>query len=450
MPIPLLKAVDFKRRRSILRAAINQFKGYKEGAMKKLTSLFAAICFLTMGILMSTSAVAEDVPEVAVGEICAMTGPTSATHLMCFSGSKDYFKYINDQGGVKGEKGKVKIKVLSYDSQYQAAKAKDGFARLRRQDMIVLTHCAAGHSDALLSNHERHKIPLVTGSLGVASMWSEWVYANYHPGIANMIRTWALWVKDKWEEEGKPGGELILGAIEAEEPWAPLALYDIEKFEKKHNLKIVTEKMPKGTNDATPQLSRLKKAGAREIFVLSSATGSTVVLKSAKSMGLEIPLTQCAASTLSDVIAQAGPELAEGYRGSYFYQPFAKAPSIPDSEGMKLARMLWQENHFGEKPKDMYINGLLSGMIIVEALELALDEVAPENLDGQALKKYGLDKIRDFTAKGLTKPISYTPGDLDSHIGQRQVRYWEVREDGHLIPVSDWMPTTTYRIPKQR
>jgi ABC-type branched-subunit amino acid transport system substrate-binding protein len=390
-----------------------------------------------------------DVKEVVVGEICAMTGPTSATHLMCMSGSKDYFDYVNETGGIKGKKGTVKIDYISYDSQYVAAKAKDGFARLREKGMIVLTHCAAGHSDALLADHERAKIPLVTGSLGVASMWSEWVYANYHPGIANMIRTWALWVKSKWEKEGKPGGKLILGAIESDEPWAPLALWDIKSFNKEQGIEIVIDKMPKGTTDATPQLTRLKKAGAREIFVLSSAPGTAIILKSAKSMGLDIPLTQCAATTLGDVIDLAGADLAEGYQGSYFYEPVSKDPKFKDSEGMKLAKMLWEKNHPGKKPRDMYVNGLLSGMIIVEAIKLALDEVPPDQLNGETLKKYGLDRIRDFDAMGLTTPISYIPGDLDSHIGQRHVWYWVVR-NGYVEPLTDWMATTTYRIPKKR
>lgn len=416
--------------------------------MRKKVGSLAVVGMLVVSFIALNTAYGG-VSEVVVGEIGAMTGPTSATHLMCMSGTKDYVEYVNETGGIKGKKGTVKIDYINYDSQYVAAKAKDGFARLRGKGMIVLTHCAAGHSDALLKDHERAKIPLVTGSLGVVSMWSDWVYANYHPGIANMIRTWAVWAKSKWEKEGKPGGKLILGAIESDEPWAPLALWDIKTFTKEQGITIVTDKMPKGSTDATPQLTRLKKAGAREIFVLSSAPGTAIVLKSAKSMGLDIPLTQCAATTLGDVIDLAGVELAEGYQGSYFYEPVSKNPKFKDSEGMKLAKMLWEENHSGKKPRDMYVNGLLSGMVIVEAIKLALNEVPPDKLTGETLKKYGLDKIRNFDAMGLTTPISYIPGDLDSHIGQRHVWYWVVR-NGYVEPLTDWMPTTTYRIPKKR
>ncbi len=383
--------------------------------------------------------------EVIVGCISAMTGPTSGTHMMCQSGSRDYLNYINEKGGVSGKKGTVKFKYLAYDSQYVATKAKDGFARLSDEGMIVLTHCASGHSDALMTDYERAKIPLVTGSLGVASMWSDWAYGNYHSGIANMIRTWIIWRKGEWEKAGKPGGTLVLGAITTDEPFVPLALWDIDTFVKEQGVKLLVETVPKGTTDASPQLLRLKNEGASQIFVISSAPGAVVVLNSAKSMNLNIPMTQCAASTLGDVIALGGPELAEGYQGAYYFEPMSENPGLKASAGMKLVRELWKKNHANERPNDMYVNGILSGMIIAEAARLALDTVPPDKLNGEALKKDGLDRIKGFDGMGLTKPITYTPGD---HIGPKQVRYWVARK-GFVEPISDWMPTTTYRIPKK-
>lgn len=417
--------------------------------MKTRLGLFALVGIIMVSFITFNTAFGSDGEKVVVGEIGAMTGPASSTHLMCIAGTKDYIEYINEQGGLEGKQGKAMIDYMTYDSQYQAAKAKDAFAKFRAKGMVVLTHCAAGHSDALLADHERSKIPLVTGSLGVASMWSDWVYANYHPGIANMVRTWAVWEKKKWEEAGKPGGQLVIGVVESDLPWAPLALWDIDKFADEQQIKIEIDKMTKGTTDATPQLTRLKKGGARGIMVLGGAPEAAVVLKSAKSMGLDIPLTQSGGATLGDVIDLAGPELTEGYQGSYFYEPVSKSPEIQDSEGMKLAKMLWEKNHPGEKIRGMYINGLLSGMIIVESIKLALNEVPPDKLNGEALKEYGLDNIRDFTGMGLTAPISYYAGDLDSHIGQRTVQYW-VAHNGQVKPVTDYMATTTYRIPKKK
>ncbi|MDQ7783918.1 MAG: ABC transporter substrate-binding protein [Desulfomonilaceae bacterium] len=414
------------------------------------TKTFAAVLFLMVtAVMMSPTSISwakGSVGEVLVGNVSAMTGPTSGTHMMCQSGSKDYLYYLNEkQGGIKGEKGQVKVKYVSYDSQYVATKAKDGFARLRGQGIIVLTHCASGHSDALQVDYERAKIPLVTGSHGIASVWSDWAYGNYHSGVANMIRTWIVWCKENWEKEGKPGGQLVLGCVATDEPFVPLALWDIDSFVKEQGIKLVKETIPKGTTDASPQLLRLKEAGSKAIFVQSSAPGAVVILNSAKAMNLGIPMTQCAAATLGDVIALGGPELAEGYQGEYFFEPMSKNPKYEDSQGMKLVKELWAKNHPGEKPNDMYVNGIMSGMVIAEGIRLALNEVPPAELTGETLKKYGLDRIKNFDCMGLSKPITYVE---DDHIGPKHLRYWVVRK-GVLEPVSDWIPTTDFRIPKK-
>lgn len=414
------------------------------------TKVLFSICFLMVALIItlpfSLCWAQRPIREVVVGNMSATTGPTSGTHLMCQTGSQNYLEYLNEKmGGIEGKKGKVKIKYIGYDSQYVATKAKDGFARLQGQGMIVATHCASAHSDALMMDHETAKIPLVTGSLGIASMWSDWIYGNYHSGIANMIRTWIVWLKSDWEKGGKPGGTLVLGCIATDEPFAPLALWDIDSFVKEQGIKLIREMVPKGTTDASPQLMRLKDAGAKQIFVISSGPGAVVLLNSAKAMGLKIPLTNCAAATLGDVITLGGPELTEGYQGEYYYEPMSKDPKLEASPGLRLARELWEKNHGRARPNDMYINGILSGMVIAEGIRLALDEVDPDKLNGEILKKYGLDRIRNFDGMGLTKPISYLP---DDHIGPKHVRYWVIRK-GFVEPVSDWMPTTTFRIPKK-
>ena len=151
--------------------------------------LFFVFCFMiVIPLSTSVSLAQKSVAEVVVGNISAMTGPTSGTHMMCLSGAKDYLYYLNEKtGGISGKKGQVKVKYVAYDSQYVATKAKDGFSRLQGQGMIVTTHCASGHSDALMVDYEQAKIPLVTGSLGIASAWSDWAYGNCHAGVVNLM-----------------------------------------------------------------------------------------------------------------------------------------------------------------------------------------------------------------------------------------------------------------------
>jgi ABC-type branched-subunit amino acid transport system substrate-binding protein len=410
----------------------------------RMTQTKARLALLALGILPFAEAAAGPPGQVVVGNISAMSGPTSGTHLMCQAGSRDYLEYLNQKGGISGKTGSVLVKYVAYDSQYVAGKAKDGFARLLEQKMAIWTQCASAHSDALISDYEAAKVPLVTGSHGLSSLYSDWAYGNYHSGIANMLRTWIVWQKAAWEKAGKPGGTLTLGALASDEPFVPLALWEIDAFAQEQGVKLVKETFAKGSTDASPQLLRLKAGGARQIYVIASATGAVVGLKSARALSLKIPMTQCAAATLGDVIALGGADLAEGYQGEYFFEPMSTDPARGGSPGLKLARELWAAHHGKETQNDMYVNGIVSGMIIAEGIRNALDTVPPDKLTGEAIK-HGLDRIRGFDGQGLVRPITYGKGD---HIGPKQVRYWVARK-GYVEPVSDWMATTTYRIPKK-
>ena len=167
-----------------------------------------------------------------------------------------------------------------------------------------------------------------------------------------------------------------------------------------------------------------------------------MVIRSARDLKLNIPLTSSPITTLGEIIALGGPELAEGYQAEYCYEPMSVSPNLPLSPGMALAKKLWKKYHPGEVERDMYVNGFLSGMVIAEAITLALDEVPPEKLNGETVKIYGLDKIRNFTGMGLTAPFSYVPGD---HLGQKVARFYKVH-NGYVEPISDWIPAVTGKL----
>ncbi len=407
------------------------------------TTLVAILVAFSCAPKPSAPMPAAPVREVVVGSISGLTGPTMVTHTWCNEGSKDYFRYVNAKGGIEGKKGKVIIKYIPYDSQYVATKAKDGFALLKGQGMVIHTQCASGHSDALISDYEAAKIPLVTGSLGVASAWSDWCYNTYHSGASNIGGSWMMWAKSEWEKAGKPGGSLTLGMTLSDEPWRGLYLAFMDDFVKELGVKLVTEDLTRGATDATPQLLRLKQAGCWQILVAASVSPyGVVVYKSAKTMNLGIPLTQHLVNMPGEVLELAGKELAEGIQCQTAIEPMTQKGST--GPGMDLARKLFAEYHPGAPIMDLYANGMISAMVIEKAISLALDEVPPEQLTGEAIKIHGLDQIRDFNAGGLCRSFSYLPGD---HIGPKSMKYWVIR-GGELLPISDWLPAATKRAPK--
>jgi hypothetical protein len=168
--------------------------------------------------------------------------------------------------------------------------------------------------------------------------------------------------------------------------------------------------------------------------------------KSLKRAGFDpykTPLIMPACSGVDDTVSIAGAEAMKGVMFEGYYHPFGQDEF--KAEGLEIGRQMWEKWHQGEGPvRDLYTMGVVSSMIFEEAMNLALDEVKPEELTGETLKIHGLDRIKDFDAYGLTYPFSYTKGD---HLGPKHVIYWQF--DGEkLVNVSGWVKCSKPPVPK--
>ena len=396
---------------------------------------------------------APAVKEIVVCTISGLTGASAGIHLMCDAGWKDYIRYVNEKkGGFKGTKGTVTVKNISYDSEYKADKAKEMFARAKAAGAIAHSHCASGHSDALMADYEAAKIPAITGSIGVSSTWSDWAYTADHAGTQNMGRTYVKWRYDLWVKAGKPGGKLVLSALMADVPFVPLILYEIEDYCKKLDPKIemYVELFPPAATDVTALALRLKEKGIESNFGACPAACAIVWFKSFRRAGVDpwkTPLIMPVCSGIDDAVALAGAEAMDGVMWEGYFFPNKHTPDIPEPEGLKIGRWMWENWHKGEGPyRDDYTMGMGSAFVLEEAIRLALDEITPDQLTGENLKKYGLDRIKNFDCLGTTAPFSYTPGD---HMGPKRVIYWQLKK-GSLINYSGWVESTRDKIPLKK
>ena len=106
-----------KRANVSLRGIARSFQEHPENDKEEMamkTKAFVFLFFLiAAGVMALTSSVGwtqTGVGEVVVGNLSAMTGPTSTTHAMAMAGGKEYFYYVNKKfGGIKGKMGTVKV-----------------------------------------------------------------------------------------------------------------------------------------------------------------------------------------------------------------------------------------------------------------------------------------------------------------------------------------------------
>ncbi|MGO8989033.1 MAG: ABC transporter substrate-binding protein [bacterium] len=375
----------------------------------------AIALFLTTG----TSAAAEKGPIHFV-MITDLTGPAHAQVSPQGWASEDYIKYLDKQGGINGHS--LTIEVI--DTKYQLPLIRTAYARNKDRKQVAMSFDAlSGGIEALKGQFATDKIPvlMLTGH-GPALYPSSWVFAEIAP-YDDTLCAYADWIKKNWKEKRKPRLALLLGDY-ASGRSPESAKWYVEKI----GIDIVSiEYVPVLPTDTSDILIRMRDKKPDFVFDTLMPDQCKVVLKDRFKLGIKIPQANFVYN--SDLIKATVP--LEAYVD---YMGFQSAASWweKDVPGVKLAYELHKKR--GPIPTVTYIAAVGASMIWVKAVKNALDKVGYEKLDGQAIYD-GYMQIKNFTAMGIFKDISYYPDDLR---GNPWVKLCIFNKDGSISNLTDY------------
>jgi ABC-type branched-subunit amino acid transport system substrate-binding protein len=312
-------------------------------------------------------------------------------------GAKDYFNYINDQGGINGRK----IKFIAEDDKYEPPTAIASLKKLITRDNIFACISTSGTpiTAALTSSIEREKLPsfctIAASSIffpkppahifSFGPYYSENMVFNIEYALNNIgkknLRVAILYQDDEFGMEGKKGFDLAVN---------------------KYHLNVVaTEQYSRRTIDLSSQIRNIKSANPDYLFVTTIPSHSIMVLKEAKKAGLNIPIFGVSNTRYEQVIQVAGEAAANFYTTEYTALPDEK-----DVPGMANLMALWyKKNPKNTVPARYYILSQVNAIILVEAINRCGKDLTRENL----MQK--LESMNDFDTKGITGKITYSPGD---------------------------------------
>jgi branched-chain amino acid transport system substrate-binding protein len=377
---------------------------------------FVIALFLTAG----TAAAAEKGPIHFV-MLTDLTGPAHAQVAPEGWSAEDYITWLNKRGGINGHP--LTIEVI--DTKYQLPLIRTAYARNKdRKHMTMSFDAISGGIEAMKGQFAKDKIPvsMYTGH-GPALYPASWVFANMPP-YDDTLCTFADWIKANWKENRKPRLALLLGDY-ASGRSPELAKWYCEKI----GLDIVSvEYVPVLPTDTSDLLIRMRDTKPDFVFDTLMPDQCKVILKDRFKLGIKIPQANFVYN--SDLIKQTVPlEAYVGYMGLQCGASWWET----DVPGVKLAYELYK--HRGPIPSATYILSLGGVMAWVEAVKNALNKVGYEKLDGQAIYD-GYLQIKNFTAMGVFKEISYYPDDLR---GSKWLKICKFNNDGSISNVTDWM-----------
>ncbi|GBE28365.1 leu/Ile/Val-binding protein precursor [bacterium BMS3Bbin03] len=372
---------------------------------------------------------------IKIGAIFDISGPTGDVGWQYADGVRDYFKWLDQNGGIDG----VKIDLKWTDYQYKIPQAISAYKKFVKDDHVkAIIGWGTGDSEALRQKIIADKIPYISASFSQILVWTPGNW-NFLPvtTYADHVRTVLKYIKDNWKQNRPPKVALIYN----DSGYGRAILAPARKYAKKHGIQIVDEEnVSLRALDSTSQLLRIKEKKADYAFIQETYMATATILKDAKKLGLHTIFTGNFWGTGQKLAELAGPA-ANGYIG---VMPFAiwTENNVP---GIQLLKKISTEFHpkikYREPP---YMTGWVNATIMTEAVRKALKTVNgnPGKVTGQLIKN-GFEGIRDFKIKGLVTPVSYTAKD---HRGAKMLKLVIIK-NGVLTTLTGWLKTPP--VPKE-
>lgn len=375
----------------------------------KYKTVTAILCIL---LLIAGCARQDDGEEVIrIGQISNRTGATSDVGVPLADGVRDAWRWINANGGVRGQK----IELVEIEAGYDIPRTIAAFRRLVDDSGVPLIHgFGTPDSAAVLPLANRAKVIYMPTSYA-----AEFVDAEHAPYFFITNADYSTAGRSAVQYVAEQEGRLALARNPGGFGMAPIPA--IREEAQSLDVPIVAEEDIGYTpTDAVQQSLALKNADASHVWMGNTNAAMSVLARDLSRQGSDAVLIGNIYAGDEAFIRTAGED-AEGHLALYGSVPYGDE-SAPAMEAIMAADYSSPDTH--------YIRGWAQALLAAEVIGLALDEDL--ELTGENLRQM-FYTLRDFSPGGLVPPVSFYEND---HRPSMAAPLYQV-QDGQWVKVWD-------------
>ena len=355
------------------------------------------------------------------------TGPIAGLNVPADMGCEDYFKYLNERGGVEG----VTVKFIGVDTRYDVARGISAYKRYRKaHKLLVLNAINTGLGKALTPLVKRDKLIMLVAGEGEAQalIGYRFIWGQCYQDAFGAVLDWMV---EDWNKKGNPG-KPVVGFMSWDNPYGREPFRGGKEYAEKIGVKVLPpELFPPGSLKHDVWLTRLAKGGANYIIVGGVDPTPTNVIRDAYALGLtkKIQMVSDFWGPSMNVGVKAHPKELEGTVIPVYYLRGTDCLKHP----MAKLWTKYRKTPLSEMPSN-YLSGQAWGMVFEAGLKIALKDVGYEKLNGEAMynayqKLTGMD-----VAQGIQGPCAYSP---TSRRGSKEIKFYKVT-GGQVVPITGW------------
>jgi ABC-type branched-subunit amino acid transport system substrate-binding protein len=395
--------------------------------MMKKTMQFILGAGLAVLLVMAPGAWAEEGvtdTEIHIGQWGPQTGPAAAWGSVA-RGTGDYFKWINDHGGIHGRK----LVYHMFDDGYNPAKTKAGVKELQEGTGIFAWVGGVGTSPGLAVKDYlmKKKVPWVgpsSGSLSWVTPPQKYLFCVY-PLYFNEAR---VLVKYAIETMGKKR----IAVAYLNDEYGKNGLRGAIDELKKHNMELVAQvPVEKSDTDMKPHLMKLRKSKADMVLLWTTVGHAVRIVGTAKAMKFTPQFMST--STCSDF-----PLMTHISKGLWEGVICATFGELTDSDYPLIVK--YKKEVFDKYAAKSERWGLFytAGIIFTEPMIQALRNVGRDLTRERLVAE--LEKIQGF--KGIGPTINYKPfnkNDIYCRQGGAQTFLVQCLAGGKAKKLTGWI-----------
>ncbi|MEW6614306.1 MAG: ABC transporter substrate-binding protein [Thermodesulfobacteriota bacterium] len=393
----------------------------KECVLSVFVLIFFTFLFVSDGYSAETRGVTKD--TIKIGIMMSQTGSLADTGIPYTTGAKNYFRYLNDSGGINGRK----VNVLVEDDRYAIPAAIAAFKKFVYKDEIMAMMGAGGTAPvtALFKSIEKEKMPTIAISLAES--------------IVNPHKRYMFIAGSTYREQMGIILDYLMNDLPIKKPRIAFVYpdhqagyQDLKPFEErteKYGIKLADKEVLNfGAMEATAQVLNIKKAKVDYIVIGGSIVqNANVLLRELRKFGISTPVYGSFGTCTENLVEVAG-EAAKNFYGVNTFSSWYE-----DAPGVKFMRKITEKYKTGEDRlfrSRFNTQGWLCAIIFAEGMKRA-----GKNLDGEALID-NIETLKDFDSGGLTGLLTY---GKNKHYGSEYWKLYKANVEKKIMePLTDW------------